>query len=65
MYQMYAYQKKYDAKSVVLLYPLCAEITNGIIPDFESDDGVRVKVKLIDLLNIQDSIDSILREITI
>ena len=65
MYQMYAYQKKYCAKSVALLYPLCAEITNGTIPDFESDDGVRVKVKLIDLLDIQHSIDSMLSEIAI
>lgn len=65
MYQMYAYQKKYCAKSVVLLYPLCAGITNGTIPDFESDDGVRVKVGLFDLLNIQHSIDNILCELTV
>lgn len=61
MYQMYVYQKKYSAKSVILLYPLCSEITNGAIPDFGSDDGVSVKVRLIDLLDVQNSIDSMLR----
>lgn len=59
MYQMYAYQKKYQAKSVLLLYPLCDGLTHGVIPDFKSDDGVSVKVKLIDLLDIQHSMDGI------
>ncbi len=62
MYQMYAYQKRYRAKSVVLLYPLCAGFSNGSIPDFESDDGVSVKVRLINLLDVQNSIHCMLRE---
>lgn len=63
MYQMYAYQKKYGARSVTLLYPLCAGLVDGAIPDLASGDGVRVKIRLIDLLDMH-SIDRVLCEIT-
>jgi len=61
MYQMYAYQKKYDAKQVILLYPMsesAASISKDI--SFESKDGSRVKVKFIDLLNVDMSINKVL-----
>ena len=55
MYQMYAYQKKYQAKHVTLVYPM----PNGLTVDeeihFQSKDGVCVHICYIDLFNVQDS----------
>lgn len=62
MYQMYAYHKKYGARLAVLLYPLCAELAGRTIPDFGSDDGVRVRVRLFDLLDVRRSLDRILAD---
>ena len=59
MYQMYAYQKKYGAQNVTLLYPQ----TDKMLPDskieFKSQDNVAVKIQFLDLFSIQDSIASI------
>lgn len=44
MYQMYVYHKKYNAKKVVLIYPLTDEVSGKRIPVFQADDGVIVKV---------------------
>ena len=57
-----AYQKKYGAKLVVLLYPLCADLANQTIADFESDDGVRVRVRLFDLLDVRHSLNHIMAD---
>lgn len=55
MYQMYAYQKKYHAQSVTLLYPA----TDTLAPDkripFRSDDGALVKARFIDLFDLRRS----------
>ncbi len=48
MYQMYAYQKKYGASNVTLLYPLTDKVSDKRI-EYKSDDGVIVKVRFIDL----------------
>ena len=48
MYQMYAYQKKYGASNVTLLYPLKDKVSDKRI-EYKSDDGVIVKVRFIDL----------------
>ncbi len=56
MYQMYAYQKKYAAKSVTLIYPLCSNLNDRNSPDYSSKDGVTVKVRYVDLFNIRDSL---------
>lgn len=59
MYQMYAYQKKYGAENVTLLYPQ----TEKMLPDgrieFKSHDNVVVKVRFVDLFNISSSINDI------
>jgi len=60
MYQIYAYQKKYGAKLVVLLYPMCDGLSAGSIPMFDSGDGVMVKIGLIDLLDVQRSLDEVI-----
>jgi len=46
---MYVYVIKYNAEKVILLYPLSENIHGNEI-SFESDDGVKVEVFLIDLL---------------
>ena len=61
MYQMYVYQKKYDAQSVTLIYPLTDEISNPRI-DFQSDDGVTVHVRFIDLFDVRNCIAAIANE---
>ena len=48
MYQMYAYQKKYGASNVTLLYPLTDKVSDKHI-EYKSDDGVTVKVRFVDL----------------
>ena len=64
MYQMYAYHKKYKAENVTLLYPqtdmLCAD--DGV--EFRSDDGVAVKVRFIDLFNVQSSLDNLIESLS-
>lgn len=60
MYQMYAYQKKYDnAKNVTLLYPLTETLPENANIKYASDDGVVVKVKFIDLMSIEKSFENL------
>lgn len=61
MYQMYAYQKKYDSKKVVLIYPLTNQIDENNDIEYISDDGVVVNVKFVDMFNVKDSILNITR----
>ena len=61
LYQMYVYQKKYNAKSITLLYP-----QTQVIPDeplvFHSGDGVTVHVQFVDLFDIKNSLQKIAEE---
>ena len=59
MYQMYAYQKKYDAKDVTLLYPLSDKVNPDSDITYKSNDNVIVNVKFVDLLDIQESLKRI------
>lgn len=62
MYQMFAYQKKYGAECVMLLYP---EIEKRPLEDdieFRSDDDVIVRVQFIDLFNVKNSITKIIQQ---
>ena len=54
MYQMYAYQKKYKAENVTLLYPKTEMVTNVDKLEFHSEDGATVKVKFIDLFKLRN-----------
>ena len=57
MYQMYAYQKKYNAKAVTLLYPKTEQVKNENIAYREIyEDGVVVRVQFVDLFDVQSSI---------
>lgn len=57
MYQMYAYQKKYSAINVTLLYPKTENVAGDKNIEFISDDGVTVRIKFIDLFNIKNLFD--------
>lgn len=60
MYQMYAYQKKYDnVQNVTLLYPLTDTISETVNINYAADDGVIVKVRFIDLMCIEKSFESL------
>ena len=63
MYQMYAYQKKYGAKNVTLLYPQTEKLMPDSKIEFKSQDNVTVKIQFVDLFSIQDSITSIANEL--
>lgn len=59
MYQMYAYQKKYGAENVTLLYPQTEIMrTDGNI-EFKSHDNVHVKIQFVDLFDSAKSIEQI------
>ena len=51
MYQMYAYQKKYFSENVTLLYPKTENVSKDDI-EFSSEDGVIVRVRFVDLFNL-------------
>ena len=61
MYQMYAYQKKYNAKTITLLYPKNNEDISKDKLCFDSGDGAIVNVKFIDLY-MKDAIRYVLNE---
>ncbi len=63
MYQMYAYQKKYSAESVTLLYPMTDKIKTENEIKYSSIDGVIVKAKFVDLFNIKESLSTIINEV--
>lgn len=56
MYQMYAYQKKYGAENITLLYPLTEDVPVGEEVVFQSKDGVTVRVEFIDLFRTSESL---------
>ena len=61
MYQMYAYQKKYSAQNITLIYPLTEKVSEDNI-EFDSGDGVIVRVRFIDLYDVKNSIRNIIKD---
>ena len=59
MYQMYAYQKKYGAENVTLLYPQTDEMQHTGTIEFKSKDHVLVRVQFVDLFSVQESISHV------
>ena len=63
MYQMYAYQKKYGAQNVTLLYPKTEKVNGGKKIEFHASekDGsdAFVRVKFVDLLTVEALADSL------
>lgn len=62
MYQMYAYSKKYDANSIMLLYPKSDNVSRDGIK-YVSDDNVNVDVSFIDLRNADISIANLISRV--
>lgn len=62
MYQMFAYQKKYNAKNITMLYPMTDQTTSAKSIQFDSGDGVIVRVSFIDLFDIKNSLINIVEE---
>ena len=53
MYQMYAYQKKYGANHVTLVYPKTDKVAYETGMEYRSDDGVTVRIRFVDLFDVQ------------
>lgn len=65
MYQMYAYQKKYESKKVTLLYPITDEIDASAPISYKADDNVTVNASFVDLFDIKTSLENIFEDISI
>jgi 5-methylcytosine-specific restriction enzyme subunit McrC len=59
MYQMYVYQKKYQAQSVTLLYPMTDKVDRSEPIIYCANDGVTVRAEFIDLMNIESGMDDL------
>lgn len=62
MYQMFAYQKKYDAEHMTLLYPETEKAPTDSPLAFKSKDGVTVQVQCIDLFDAANSVAKVARQ---
>lgn len=60
MYQMYAYQKKYGAESITMLYPATEGVPTGEEIVFLAKDGVTVRIQFIDLFRTKESLARLL-----
>lgn len=65
MYQMYAYQNKYRSESVTLLYPLTEKAWEGQRIEFRANDGARIKVRFVDLFDLDNSLKVLIDEISL
>ena len=63
MYQMLAYQKCYQAKSVTLLYPRQERFSTQKLCFSSGDDGQQILVRFVDLMEIESSMQEILCDI--
>lgn len=63
MYQMYAYQKKYESQNVTLLYPITDEIDALTPISYKADDNITVNVRFVDLFNIKESLEKIVVDV--
>ena len=59
MYQMYAYQKKYQAKNITLIYPVTDTLDADRNITFRSNDGVLVTARFVDLFDLPHSFSMI------
>ena len=57
MYQMYAYQKKYGAEHVTLVYPKTEKMPPNSNLEFRAEDSAVVRVRFADLFDVQNSVD--------
>ena len=58
MYQMYVYQKKYEAQKIYVIYPKSDDLLTDKQIEFKSTDGIDIQVCFIDLMNdIEDEVN--------
>lgn len=57
MYQMCAYQKRYGANHVTMLYPKTGKIASETGMEYRSEDGVTVRIRFLDFFDVQKSIE--------
>lgn len=62
MYQIYVYSKKYETSEIWLLYPVNDAMRDHEQIMFDSGDGVTVSLFFIDVLNIEESLDALLKK---
>jgi 5-methylcytosine-specific restriction enzyme subunit McrC len=60
MYQMYAYQKKYGAECVTLLYPMTNQVPLEKQISYKSEDGTKVRVGFVDLFHVRESLSNLM-----
>lgn len=66
MYQMYAYQKRYKAKNVTLIFPKTDSIDSNKAITFKNNDSdEEVTVKFVDLFNIKDDLKNLIGHLDI
>ncbi len=63
MYQMYAYQNKYQSENVTLLYPLTEKVEQNKDIEFHANDGTLIRIRFIDLFDLNNSLSNIVAEI--
>lgn len=61
MYQMFAYQKKYGAEHITLVYPKTEKMPSDCNIEFKSNDGVVIRVQFVDLFDVADSLEEIVQ----
>lgn len=62
MYQMFAYQKRYGADHVTLVYPKTDKIASADGTEYRSADGVIVRVRFVDLFDVNSSIETLIAQ---
>lgn len=63
LYQMYAYQQKYQAQNVTLLYPKTEQVPQQENIEYHAIEGVTVRVRFIDLFDPQTSLTALQKEL--
>jgi 5-methylcytosine-specific restriction enzyme subunit McrC len=60
---MYAYQQKYQAQNVTLLYPKTEQVPQQENIEYHAIEGVTVRVRFIDLFDPQTSLTALQKEL--
>lgn len=61
MYQMYAYQKRYKAKNVTLIFPKTDNIDSNKAITFKNNDSDKeVNIKFVDLFNTKNDLENLI-----
>lgn len=59
MYQMYTYQRKYNAANVTVIYPFTNKVASGNNIAFTANDGTEVRIFFVDLFDEGNSLSQL------